>query len=312
MRIYVVGCGAMGSIYAALFASDDHEVCVVDPNLAHIEQINSHGLRVYGASGDRTVRIRAFTDAPTLPPSKRPDLIICAVKARFIPSAADTLQHLCGPHTLIITLQTGLGSADIIAQTLGEQTLIVAIAAGFGASLEAPGVAHHNAMKAIRMGPYSSVNPERVQEMARHWQNAGFDAEAVDNLESMQWAKLICNVAYSGPCALSGLTVGEVTRHPILSLISRNAAREAYRIAQNLEIILPFNNVDQEILQFAQGMPDAKPSVLLDIERGSPSEINVINGAIAAQAQKIGLDAPVNQALTEQVLALQAKSAPKH
>ena len=303
MQIFIVGCGAMGSIYAALLAASGHEVSVVDPNVEHVNAINTQGLRVWGASGDRTVNVRAYLE----PPKQPADLVVCAVKARFIKPAAASLQPLLGPNTCVLTIQNGLGSADIVAEHIGAERLIVGVAQGFGASLQAPGCAHHNDMKAIRMGAYAEIDVNRVQHIASIWAAAGFDAAAVADITGMQWEKLICNVAYSAPCAITGFTLGEVLDHPKLSVVSRTAAREAFDVATALGVNLRFGDPDQEIKSFAERMRTAKPSVLLDLEAGRISEVNVINGAVPLQAEKIALTAPVNATLTALVQTLESK-----
>ena len=287
MNIFVIGCGAMGSIYAALLASAGNHVSVVDPNEKHIAAINSRGLRVWGASGDRTVSVRAFLSPPA-DEIEPPDLIICAVKARFIDEAANSVSRLLGPDTCVLTIQNGLGSAEIMAQKIGAERLMVGVAQGFGASLTEPGCAHHNDMKAIRIGAYANIAPARVALVAQTWTAAGFDADAVDDIVAMQWEKLICNVAYSAPCAITGMTVGGVMDHPQMGMVSRAAAREAYEVARALNIKLSFDDPEREIRDFAGRMYDAKPSVLLDLEAGRISEVDVINGAVPVQASKVG------------------------
>ncbi|XOV82782.1 MAG: ketopantoate reductase family protein [bacterium] len=304
MNIFIVGCGAMGSIYAALLASAGVEVSVVDPNIEHINAINTQGLRVSGASGDRTVALQGYTSAPAV----SADLVICAVKARFIESAAASITRLIDTHTRVLTIQNGLGSADILASHIGAERLIVGVAQGFGASLPEPGHAHHNDMKAIRMGAYSSLNTSAVEEIAQLWVSAGFDAAAVDDIKAMQWEKLICNVAYSAPCAITGLSVGEVLDHPHMHVVSRAAAREAFDVALASGMTLRFNDPDEEIRTFAARMPDARPSVLLDLEAGRISEVDVINGAVPIQAAKVGLTAPVNMTLTALVQTLESST----
>ncbi|HIL22397.1 MAG TPA: 2-dehydropantoate 2-reductase, partial [Alcanivorax sp.] len=148
MKIAVVGCGAMGSIYAALFASAGNEVFAVDANEAHVQAINEKGLRLSGVSGDRTVRIEAFSEAP----QKTADLIIVAVKATHVPSAITNILALLEADSIVLAIQNGLGSAEQLAAALGKRGLLIGVAQGFGASLPAPGVAHHNDMKAIKIG----------------------------------------------------------------------------------------------------------------------------------------------------------------
>lgn len=305
MRIAVVGCGAMGSIYAALLGSAGNDVIVVDTNVEHVDAIQRQGLRVHGASGDRTVQVPAYVE----PPACTVDLVVCAVKARFVAQAAASMHSLLGPETAVLTIQNGLGSAEVVARAVGGERLIVGVAQGFGASLPEPGRAHHNDMKAIRMGGYGAIAGERVRRIAALWAEAGFDAAAVDDIVAMQWEKLICNVAYSAPCALTGMTVGEVREHAQAGAVSRAAAREAFTVARALGVAVRFVDPEAEVREFAARMPNAKPSVLLDLEAGRISEVDVINGAIPTEAEKVGLQAPVNATLTGLVQARESRRA---
>ena len=125
MKIAVVGCGAMGSIYAGLLASAGNTVCVVDGWQAHVDAINAQGLRVEGASGDRRVRLAAHLQAP----AQAMDLVIIAAKAAQVGAAAQAALPMLGSQTLVLTLQNGLGSDDQVAGVLGPERLIVGIAA---------------------------------------------------------------------------------------------------------------------------------------------------------------------------------------
>ncbi len=307
-RIAVLGCGAMGSIYAALLARAGYDVIGVDANAEHVEAINQHGLRVSGASGDTTVHIPAYVNAP----SEHVDLIILAVKARHVPTAAAQAAELCRQSTKLLAIQNGLGSADIVAQALGAGRLMVGVAQGFGAALVEPGHAHHNDMKAIRIGMYAAadqadLDQDDVEQVAALWRDAGFDVEAVADIAAMQWGKLICNVAYSAPCAITGMTVGQLRDDARMGPVSLAAAREAYEVAMAAGIQLTFDDPEREVREFAARMPDAKPSVLLDIEAGRPSEVDVINGAVVSEAEKLGLNAPVNSTLTAIVKTLERR-----
>jgi 2-dehydropantoate 2-reductase len=294
MKVAVVGCGAMGSIYAGLFAAARFDVLAVGRNRAHMAAIDSDGLRITGASGDRQVRLRAFTR----PPEEVVDLLILAVKAGQVAQAADESAVMVGPDTGILTIQNGLGSAELVAERLGADRLMVGVAQGFGASLEAPGHVHHNNMKAIRMGGYAGIDAAEVERTAALWREAGFDAEAVADILTMQWDKLICNAAFSALCALTGLSVGEVMADELAAGISRAAATEAWRVAQALDIPLPFDDPVAHVQAFAAGMPRARPSVLQDLEAKRITEVDVINGSIVREAGRIGLEAPVNGTLT--------------
>lgn len=293
-RIAVVGCGAMGSVYAALLADAGNEVLAVDHGEAHVQAIARDGLRLEGASGDRRVRLRAFTQAPAEPM----DLVIIAAKAAQAPQAARGALPLLGPDTVVLTIQNGLGSADAVAEAVGADRLAVGIAAAFGASVRGPGHAHHNGMAAVRMGAHAGLAPERVQAVAALWRAAGFTAEAVPDVLAMQWDKLICNVAYSGPCALTGLTVGQAMDDPDIGPVSRAAAIEALQVARARGIALAIDDAVAHVRAFGERVRDAKPSVLQDLERGRVSEIAFINGAVPREAARCGMEAPVNATLT--------------
>ena len=303
MNIVVIGCGAMGSIYTALLAADGHDVRVIDTNQAHVAAINRHGLHVWGASGDRTVRVPAYTS----PPQCKADLVVCAVKARYVAAAVGSIPALLQPDSAVLTIQNGLGSDEVVAQAIGRERLIVGVAQGFGAAMTAPGHVHHNDMKAIRMGALNPSQQVRAREIARLWSHAGFDADAVEDITAMQWDKLICNVAYSAPCTLTGLTVGGVLRNEEASAVSRAAATEAFDVARARGIRLSIDDPVEAVQTFGARMPDAKPSVMLDVEAGRHSEVDVINGAIPREAARAGREAPINATLTALVRALETR-----
>ncbi|TDC46598.1 2-dehydropantoate 2-reductase [Actinomadura sp. KC345] len=303
MKICVVGCGAMGSVYAARLSRAGHEVSVVDAWQAHVEAIARDGLHVTGPDGEFRAAVAAHTGVPDDPV----DLVVLAVKAADVPGAAASLAPLQRPGTTVLTIQNGLGSADVVADAVGGERLAIGIASGFGAGLRGPGRVHHNAMRALRFGAHSSLPPGRVEEVAAAWRTAGFDAEAVDDVIAMQWEKLICNVAYSAPCALTGLTVGEIRDHPELALTSQAAATEAWETARWRGVAVDVADPVELVREFAARMPGAKPSALLDHEARRTSEIDVINGAVPREAAKAGRTAPVNQTLT--ALARQREAA---
>jgi len=122
MRIAIIGVGAMGSVYAALLADNGkHDVVAVDSWQAHVDAINAKGLRVEGASGDRTVRLTATTDAKSV---KDADLVIIATKDDGVTEAAKSALAIAKPNAPILTIQNGLGSADKVAEIVGSWSVV--------------------------------------------------------------------------------------------------------------------------------------------------------------------------------------------
>ncbi len=305
MKIAVIGCGAMGSIYAVKLAAAGNEVLVVDRHQGSIDHITRHGVRVTGPGPDQVVPVRASTTAP----AEIMDLIVLAVKAADVEAAARQALPMLGAATPVLTIQNGLGSAETVAGVVGDQRVAVGIASGFGAARVAPGHVHHNAMRAMRFGAYSSLPHAAVESIARAWADAGFDAAAVTDIAAMQWEKLICNVAYSAPCALTGLTVGQVMDDPEMGPVSRAAATEAWTVARASGIAIAVADASAHVRAFGAQMPDAKPSALLDHEAHRVSEIDVINGAVPRQGARVGVAAPVNATLTAVVKAIERQWA---
>ncbi|CAM3130221.1 2-dehydropantoate 2-reductase [Mycobacterium intermedium] len=303
MKIAIIGCGAMGSVYAAKLAAAGNDVLAIDRHQPSIDQIAAHGLRVTGPDYDQTVSLRASTTAPT----EAMDLVVIAVKAADVTAGAQQALPLLGADTPVLTIQNGLGSAETVAGIVGDGRLAVGIASGFGAAQVAPGHVRHNAMRAMRFGAYSSLPYKTVEAIARVWADAGFDAAAVTDIAAMQWEKLICNVAYSGPCALTGMTVGQVMDDADMGPVSRAAATEAFAVARASGIAVAVSDPVAHVRAFGAGMPNAKPSALLDHEARRVSEIDVINGAIPRQGARVGVDAPVNATLTALVKAIEKR-----
>lgn len=302
MKIAVIGCGAMGSMYAGRLAAAGNDVLALDRSAEHVEAINGDGLRISGPQPAEVVAMRAATVAPAEPM----DLVVLAVKAADVAAGAAQALPLLGERTPVLTIQNGLGSADAVADIVGAERVAVGIASGFGASRPAPGHVHHNAMRAVRMGAYAALPFSVVEEIAEVWSDGGFDAAAVADIAAMQWEKLICNVAYSAPCALTGMTVGQVMDDDTaMGPVSRAAATEAWTVARAAGIDIAVSDPVAHVRTFGAQMPDAKPSALLDHLARRVSEVDVINGAVVRRAGQVGEQAPVNSTLTALVKAVE-------
>jgi 2-dehydropantoate 2-reductase len=292
--IAIVGTGAMGSVYAALLADAGHDVWAVDAWEDHVRAMNANGLRVEGASGDRTVKVHATTDAADV---GKADLVIIATKFDGVEAAARSVKPILKDSTPVVTIQNGLGSAEIVAGILGEERLIQGVVGGFGASMKGPGHAHHNGMEFLRLGEYSGPKSARLEHVAEVWRSGGFKVLTFDDIHKMVWEKLICNTAFSGPCASTGLTVGQMMADPNGRSLSLGCAREAFAVARAKGVNLDFDDVDAYVTNFASKIPGARPSMLLDHLAGRRCEIDVINGAVQREGLRAGVPTPINDVI---------------
>lgn len=291
MKIAIVGTGAMGSVYAGLLASAGHEIWAIDRWQAHVDAMREKGLRLEGVSGDRTVKVNATSDPAQAGPC---DLVILATKAMHVAQAAQSIKPLLKKDTPVLSIQNGLGGPDAAASVLGRDRVMVGVVGGFGASMRGPGHAHHNGMELVRLGEFGGPITERLKQVESVWAGAGFRVRLFDDIDQLVWEKLLCNCAYSGPCALADCTIGEVMGDPDLSRVSAACATEVFAMAKEKGVKLGFEDPVAYARDFGSKIPNARPSVLLDLMARRKSEIDVINGAI---------DGPVNQAVTALVRA---------
>ncbi len=300
MKVAVVGCGAMGSVYAALLGAAGHEVWAIDNWKEHVAAMQAHGLRLEGASGDRTVRVNATTQAADAGPC---DLAILATKAMHVEQAAQSMQPLLHKDTVVLSIQNGLGGPDTAARVLGRERVLVGVVGGFGASMKGPGHAHHNGWELVRLGEFAGPASPRLEAVAQVWRSGGFRVKCFDDIDQLVWEKLICNVCFSGTCAVTERTIVEVMNDPDAWQVASGCAAEAYRVARARHIKLDFDDPVAYVRTFGMKIPNARPSMLLDHMAGRMSEIEAINGAIPVAARAAGIAAPYNEVISALVRA---------
>jgi 2-dehydropantoate 2-reductase len=300
MKIAVVGAGAMGSVYAGILGDAGNDVWAVDVWAQHVAAIRADGLVVEGASGTRTARINATTDPAEVGTC---ELVVVATKALDVEAAAAAAAPLVGPDTVVLPIQNGLGSADRIAAVLGEECVAIGVAGGFGASIVGPGRVHHNGWELVRLGERHGPATARIHRIAETWADAGFRVQVYDDVDRLVWEKLVCNVCFSGTCTLLERPIRGVLDDPAAWLVASGCAQEAYDVARARAIDLSFDDPVAYTRAFGEAIADARPSMLLDLVAGRPTEIDVINGAIGPAAREVGLAAPINETVTALVKA---------
>jgi 2-dehydropantoate 2-reductase len=290
-KVAIVGCGAMGSVYAGLMVSAGHEVYAVSLWPDHVAAMQQNGLRVEGASGDRTVPVHASTTTDGMGEC---DLVIIATKAFDVEAAARSALPLIGPATVVQTIQNGLGSPEKAASILGDDRIAVGVVGGFGASMRAPGHAHHNGMEMIRFGAYRGLPAGDLEASAEIWKSAGFKVAIFSDLQQMVWEKLIMNVAFSGTTCATGMTIGEVMANPGAWSVAKGCAEEAIAVAKAAGIRLDVGDPIEHVRKLGSKIPNARPSMLLDFNARRRGEVDAINGSIPREAAKYGIPTPIN------------------
>ena len=304
MNIVIIGIGAMGSVYGGLFAAAGHNVIGIDPWQDHIKAINQNGLRVSGASGDRTVTtIKAQSPDDPLPDA---DLYIIATKAAHVRAVGEKIIKE-GGEAPVLTIQNGFGSGEILAETIPQDRILLGVAEGFGASIKTPGHAHHSSMTRIRLGLYGGGSSPVLDQITRLWVEAGFPAEQYGDIDQLIWEKFVCNVTLSGACTVTGLTVAELRRDPALWQIAVNCGLEAYAVGKARGVHFSYDDPIAYVTAFADKLGDARPSMSLDHLAKRKSEIDVLNGMVPVMAKALNIPTPVNEVVSALVRHLETK-----
>jgi 2-dehydropantoate 2-reductase len=190
---------------------------------------------------------------------------------------------------------------------LGDDRVVVGVAGGFGASIVAPGHAHHHGLELIRLGERRGRVTPRIEALAEIWRNAGFTVATFDDVQRLVWEKLVCNVAFSGPCTILNRTVGEVMNDPDAWSVAAGCAAEAYAVGRASGVNLGFDEPVAYVRAFGEKIPGARPSMLLDYLAGRRTEIDFINGAIPRAGREVGVATPLNDTVTALVKALERR-----
>ncbi len=299
MRITIVGAGAMGSLFGGML-SRVADVCLLDPWTEHVATIQRKGLRVGEASGEWRVKPRATTDQSEVGPT---DLAIILVKSHRTEWACETARDFLKPDGLALTLQNGLGNRAVIARILGEQRAWQGTTSQ-GAMLLGPGRIWH-----AGKGPtHMECRPEiesRIQEIRNLFRHAGVDTHISSDLNSLLWGKLVINAGINAVTALLRVKNSVLSDLDGPRALMEQAVDEAARVANAKGIVLPYENPQQRVREVAVATGENRSSMLADVLRGSPTEVDVINGAIVREARQLGIPTPMNEALVAMVKAVE-------
>ena len=293
MRVCIVGCGAVGSLFAANLAQlDDVEVWAYDLARDHVDAINRDGLRLSGA-GDVVGRVRATADAGELPSC---EFGIVATKAMHTASAIDATAAAFA-HGCVATVQNGIGNEEAIAERVERVIRGTTFPAG---KVVAPGHVQWDVKGDTTLGPFEPqpAPVAEIERLADACTRAGMPAQAVADARGPQWRKVIFNAATNPIGALTGLTHGRVCENAGLRRLVSGLVDEGKAVATAERIEL---DADPEELIDHAAKPDVaydhKASMLQDVEARRPTEIDYLNGGIVRFGKWRGVATPLNKAV---------------
>ena len=302
MRICIIGCGAVGSLFAANLATlADVEVWAFDLFQAHVDAINERGLRLSGA-GDVHERLHATTDAAALPSC---DFGIVATKAMSAESAIEAAAHAFADGA-VASVMNGVGNEETLARHVARVIRGTTFPAG---KLLEPGHVQWDVKGDTTFSPFEPAPAlvEQVEQLADACTRGGMPTTAVADARPAQWRKVIFNASTNPIGALTGLTHGRVCERPDLRALVSALVDEGKEVATAQGIVL---DSDPEALIDHAARPEVayghKASMLQDVEARRPTEIDFLNGGIVRFGRELRVPTPLHETITTLIKGVEA------
>jgi len=302
VRVCIVGCGAVGSLFAANLARlDDVEVWAYDLARDHVAAIKAKGLRLSGA-GEVVGSVRATANAQELPFC---DFGIVATKAMHTSSAIAATAHAFADGC-VASVQNGIGNEEAIAEHVGRVIRGTTFPAG---RLLEPGHVQWDVKGDTVFGPFEPQPAPRteIERLADACTRGGMPTEAVADARGPQWRKVIFNAATNPLGALTRLTHGRVCERPDLRALVTGLVDEGKAVADAQDIEL--DSDPEDLIDHAARKDvayDHKASMLQDVEARRQTEIDYLNGGIVRFGREHDVPTPLNQAIWALVKGLEA------
>jgi 2-dehydropantoate 2-reductase len=306
VRVCVVGCGAVGSLFAAhLGQLDEVDVWAYDLDADHVAAINQDGLRLTGAA-ELVGRVRATGDPAELPPC---DFGIVAVKSMHTEGAIAAAAHAFGGGA-VCSVQNGVGNEEAIALHVDRVIRGTTFPAGH---IVGPGRVNMDVGGETTIGPFEPrpAAMDAVEQLADACTRAGMLTHAVADARGPQWRKLIFNAATNPIGALTGLTHGRVCEDGALRRLVTGLVDEGKAVADVQGIVL--DDDPETLIDYAARRDvayDHKASMLQDVEARRQTEVDYLNGGIVRFGREWGVPTPLNEAVTALIKGVERAWAP--
>lgn len=323
MNTAIIGAGSLGTIMAARVSQAGGDCVLIDTNKAHVDALNANGATVTGKLDIKNQPVRAIT------PDQMEgiyDLVIILTKQTSNKVVLNNLLPYINDNSVVCTLQNGIPEPSVAEIVGRERTAGGAV--GWGAGYTGPGTSElytSPEFMIIEIGNLDNENNEKIQRVENFLKMAG-GVTVNSNLLGFRWSKLLMNATFSGMSAALGCTFGDVMDDDAALRCAINIGNELIQVARakgiTLEEIVPgkdfykFEYKDeagmQEAMAFAREVWSVhrpqKASMMQDMEKGIPCEIDYINGLVCEGGDSLGIDTPYNDAVVGTVKAFEAKA----
>lgn len=296
-----MGAGAMGCLYGGHLAEAGVDVSLMDVWREHVDAINAKGLHMTGVSGDRVVHVPATIDPETV---GEIDLMLLFVKSYDTAQAMRDSGPLIGGDTCVLTLQNGLGNLEAITEVVGAGRVLGGTTS-HGSTLVGPGEIRHAGVGPTVIGTLDGGSRSMAETAADMFNGASLQTRVSGDVRGDIWGKVLVNLGINALTALTGLRNGQLLEIPELRLLMRLAVEEGMMVAEADGVDLSIIDHVAHVYEVAEATGANRSSMLQDVDRGRRTEIDALNGAVVGLGEKLGVETPVNRALTSLVKGLE-------
>jgi 2-dehydropantoate 2-reductase len=299
MKVCIIGCGAIGSLFGAHLAKlDDVEVWAYDTFQAHVDAINKNGLKLTGLS-NFVAKVHARSNAKEIPPC---DFGIIATKTMHTRPGIEATAHVFA-NGAVCSVQNGIGNEEILAEYVPRVILGTTFPAGH---IVEPGVVNQDTGGKTWIGPFmpKPATMDEVTKLADAITRGGMETLAMADARGAQWTKLIFNSASNAMGALTRLPHGIACDQPGVRRVMSELVQEGKAVASALGITLD-SDPDKLIDYGREKAYRHKPSMLQDVLAERATEIDALNGGIAKLGRELGIPTPLNQAMADIIKGLE-------
>jgi 2-dehydropantoate 2-reductase len=299
MKIAVIGAGAMGAMTGGKLTKAGNDVTLVDVWKEHIDKMNNNGLLLrHGGDDGEVIKVKAVSSAEEV--GGTVDLVIVFVKGLFTAKAIEGAKCIIGPQTYVLTMQNGIGNADVLAQHVDPSRVVMGTTMGAAALLQ-PGEVNDTTKVAegqytVHITSYTKNNNERVREIAKVLTDAGISTEVSENAELLIWEKLVVNCGVNAPCLITRLNCEAFLNDENGDAIEDSIIREIVAVGQVKGIPLNFCKL-KKFMTDSVSKTTHHPSMSQDAYKKVKTEVETITGAVVREGKKYGVQTPVNETL---------------
>jgi 2-dehydropantoate 2-reductase len=303
-RVAIVGAGAMGCLFAARLAEQGVAVTVIDVDRARLETLALDGITLVDDAGSRTVAVRASVAQEA---TESVDLLLLFTKGTHSSAAIRSVAHLSAFRPIALTLQNGIGNADLLAATFGAERVLMGTAHVPADLIGAASVRTHG-FGNLELGGFSAAAHDHAPATAALLQAAGFDTHVAGDINAAVWEKIAFNAALNAIAMICQVANAGMDNE-FGRRLAVKVVEETVNVAAARSIRIDEKRIVETIHAALREHAFHKASMLQDRERGRPTEIETINGAIAREGARLGVPTPVCDTLADLVRIIEL--APK-